>query len=78
MFSTRSTTSDVPLKVLKIYPVDMLSFEIVQGMANTFPGITFCPTGTVPLETLPKWKKMPCIGAVMTSRIVPATIVKSG
>jgi len=66
------------MTVLKLCPVNMLSFEVVEIMGAIYPGVTFCPTGNITLETLPHWKKIPCIGPAMQSSFVPPEWLEKG
>jgi 2-dehydro-3-deoxyphosphogluconate aldolase/(4S)-4-hydroxy-2-oxoglutarate aldolase len=62
---------NLELKALKICPVNLLSYDYVKILGNMFPGITYCLTGTVTLDTLPEWKKITSVGPAMESNFVP-------
>ena len=53
------------VKVLKLCPVEVLTTYYVTMMAAIYPGIVFCPTGTITEENLPEWRSIPCIGPPM-------------
>jgi 2-keto-3-deoxy-6-phosphogluconate aldolase len=57
--------------LLKLCPVEVLTYETVKIMGAIYPGILFCPTGSVDLETLPEWNKIPCVGPAMESTFIP-------
>ena len=59
------------VKVLKLCPMAVLNAEYVRILGAIYPGIMFCPTGTVTLEELPEWSGMPNIGPAMQSEYVP-------
>ena len=64
--------------VLKLCPVETLTYEYVRIMGSVFPGIVYCPTGTVTLETLPEWSRISCVGPAMESSFVPAEMLDKG
>ena len=64
--------------VLKLCPVEILTYSYVRMMGSIFAGITFCPTGTVTLATMPQWRKIPCIGPAMESSFIPCQMLENG
>ena len=67
-----------PLEMLKLCPVCDLSMEYVAILGALYPGIVFCPTGTVTLEALPDWCRIPHIGPAMESEFVPPELIDAG
>ncbi|HIE43604.1 MAG TPA: hypothetical protein EYP78_02260 [Candidatus Omnitrophica bacterium] len=45
-----SEEEKLELKVLKICPVIGITPEYINCLSSCYPGITFCPTGTVGIE----------------------------
>jgi 2-keto-3-deoxy-6-phosphogluconate aldolase len=69
---------NIEVKVLKFCPVVGLPKEYFSAVAGCFPGILFCPTGTVTLESLAEWKKIPCIAAPMESSFISEEWLTTG
>jgi len=65
------------LKVLKVCPVKIVTMEIAQMYANIFPGIVFCPTGTIEIEALSAWKANPWMGVAMEQWFVPTEVIQA-
>jgi 2-dehydro-3-deoxyphosphogluconate aldolase/(4S)-4-hydroxy-2-oxoglutarate aldolase len=59
------------VRILKLCPVDILTWDYVQMLSAMYPGILFCPTGTITLDNLPMWKALPCIGPAMQAFVTP-------
>ena len=64
--------------ILKLCPVEVLTYDYVEMMGSIYPGIVYCPTGTVTLETLPRWSRISCVGPAMESSFVPAEMLDKG
>lgn len=64
--------------ILKLCPVEMMTWDYVQIVTAIYPGILFCPTGTVTLDTLPRWKSIRSIGPPMESSFVPDELIDKG
>ena len=52
------------VELLKFCPVMGLTPEYLRSLGGCYPGILFCPTCTITLESLPEWKKVPCAAGV--------------
>ncbi|NLX06375.1 MAG: hypothetical protein GXY33_14650 [Phycisphaerae bacterium] len=52
--------------------------DSVRMAGAIYSGITFCPTGTMTLETLPEWRKVVCVGPAMESTFVPQEWLTDG
>jgi len=63
------------LKVLKVCPINILNYEYFEVLHGIYPGIVFCPTGTVTMATLPKWKSISYVGPAMENWFVPAEML---
>lgn len=63
------------LSILKVCPVEVVPIGMVNIMANIFPGIRFCPTGTIEIEDIPEWKAMPWMAAPMERWFVPDELI---
>ncbi len=61
---------NVPLKVLKLCPVEGLTTKYAGMLGGCYPGIVFCPTGEINWDNYPAWKSCPVIGAPMESKFV--------
>lgn len=66
------------VKILKLCPVEIMTWNYVRMLASIYTGITFCPTGTIMLEDLPMWRSLPCIGPAMECHFVPPEMIDSG
>ena len=66
------------VKALKICPVNMIGMDCVVMMTNIYPGIIYCPTGTVTVDNLREWKAIEGIGPPMQSEFVPAAMLGAG
>ncbi len=65
------------VKVLKVCPVMLANIEMVSIFSAIFPGIKFCPTGTIELEDIATWKAMHWMGAPMERWFVPDSLIES-
>jgi len=65
------------VRVLKLCPVEIVTYKYVKILGAIYPGIVFCPTGTVALEDLPEWNKLQCIGPAMESSFVPREMIEA-
>ena len=65
------------VEVLKLCPVEVVTTYYVTMMAAIYPGIVFCPTGTITEENLPEWRSVPCIGPPM-ELFVPGEWIERG
>jgi 2-dehydro-3-deoxyphosphogluconate aldolase/(4S)-4-hydroxy-2-oxoglutarate aldolase len=63
------------LRVLKICPLDWVTVEVVDIMSAIFPGIAFCPTGTVQIADIADLKAKPWMGAAMERWFVPDELI---
>ena len=63
------------LKVLKVCPINILNYEYFEVLHGIYPGVVFCPTGTVTPETLAKWKALSYVGPAMENWFVPAEML---
>jgi 2-keto-3-deoxy-6-phosphogluconate aldolase len=68
----------LPLRVLKLCPVTGVTPDYVAMLGGCYPGIKYCPTGEVTIETLAEWKASPHIAAPMGSGMVPKGDIVSG
>lgn len=66
------------LSVLKLCPVEGMTPNYIRCLCGCFPGITFCPTGTVPIKDIPRWRAIPGIGASIESKYVPGELIEQG
>lgn len=65
------------VNVLKVCPATLITREILNSYAGIFPGILFCPTGTIQKEEIPDWKAMPWMGAPMERWFVPDELLEN-
>jgi len=66
------------LKVLKVCPVDLATINILSMYAGIFPGISFCPTGSIVVQDIAEWKAMPWMGAPMERWFIPDELIFAG
>jgi len=64
------------VELLKLCPVDGLTDQYVEMLANCFPGILYCPTGEVTLDNFVRWKTNPYVAAPMGSEMVPLAYIE--
>jgi 2-dehydro-3-deoxyphosphogluconate aldolase / (4S)-4-hydroxy-2-oxoglutarate aldolase len=67
-------------KLLKLCPVMNTSREYLRGLCGCFPGIRYCPTGDVRLESMETyldWKSRPGVAAPMGSKFVPPSLLEN-
>lgn len=68
----------IPVKILKLCPIQELSTEYVRLLGGCFPGITFCPTGGINRENFVEWLRAPYVAAPMESHFVPRELLING
>ena len=68
----------LPLRVLKLCPIDGLSLDYVKMLSGCYPGILFCPTGEVTLDNYAHWRQLACIGAPLGSWFLPRELLEAG
>jgi 2-dehydro-3-deoxyphosphogluconate aldolase / (4S)-4-hydroxy-2-oxoglutarate aldolase len=68
----------LPVRVLKLCPVEGLTIAYVNMLGGCFPGIMYCPTGEVTMDKIPYWKSSPAIAAPMESKFVAKEDILAG
>ncbi|MFA5865884.1 MAG: bifunctional 4-hydroxy-2-oxoglutarate aldolase/2-dehydro-3-deoxy-phosphogluconate aldolase [Phycisphaerae bacterium] len=66
------------VSVLKLCPVEFMTPPYITSLGKCYPGITFCPTGTVPLQEIPRWAAMEFIGPPIESTYTPGEWIAEG
>lgn len=67
------------LEVLKFFPAEQNGgAAVLKAWAGPLPGIHFCPTGGISLETAPDYLDLPNVPCVGGSWIAPPTALRAG
>ncbi|MBN1555370.1 MAG: bifunctional 4-hydroxy-2-oxoglutarate aldolase/2-dehydro-3-deoxy-phosphogluconate aldolase [Phycisphaerae bacterium] len=66
------------VRILKLCPVEIMTWNYVRMISCIHPEITFCPTGTITLGDLSMWRSLPCIGPAMEDHFVPSEMIDTG
>lgn len=72
----------IPLKALKLVPVESMSRQYLDYLAGCFPGILYLPSGDPFIETRAStylsWKSLPFIAAPMGANFIPRAWLEKG
>jgi 2-dehydro-3-deoxyphosphogluconate aldolase/(4S)-4-hydroxy-2-oxoglutarate aldolase len=65
------------VEVLKLCPIEGVTLEYMRSLSGCFPGIVFCPSGTLPLAEIARWTRLPYLAAPMDSKFVSQELLET-